>query len=150
MNEAELTAARIGWVQVGPATGIDDAGRTRPVSGSRSGSVPGTPTKCRGLILADGFYERQRAGDGKRPMRTAMETRELFACAGIRETRKDPEGNLLDRERARLRMSSETGTPERLRHMLLAGRAAPGETYAVASRQRSRQQRTGTVKRCAA
>lgn len=55
-------------------------------TGSQSDSIPGMPTKFRCLILADGFYERQRAGDGKRPTRIAMETGEPFACAGIRET----------------------------------------------------------------
>lgn len=35
------------------------------------------------LVLADGFYEWQRTGKGKRPYRIALKTGELFAFAGI-------------------------------------------------------------------
>ena len=38
------------------------------------------------LVLADGFYEWQKVGKGKRPMRIALKSREPFAFAGIWET----------------------------------------------------------------
>ncbi len=45
------------------------------------------------LVLADGFYEWQRAGTRKRPMRVVMRTGEPFAFAGLWSTWKDPDGN---------------------------------------------------------
>ncbi len=45
------------------------------------------------LVLADGFYEWQRDGDAKRPMRVVMSSGEPFAFAGIWSVWKDPEGN---------------------------------------------------------
>ncbi len=44
------------------------------------------------LVLADGFYEWQRTGSGKRPMRIALRSGEPFAFAGIWSMWKDPEG----------------------------------------------------------
>ena len=45
------------------------------------------------LVLADGFYEWQRRGSGKRPMRVAMQSREPFAFASIWSIWDDPEDN---------------------------------------------------------
>ena len=45
------------------------------------------------LVLADGFYEWQRTGSGKRPMRVAMRSGQPFAFAGIWSIWNDPEGN---------------------------------------------------------
>ena len=45
------------------------------------------------LVLADGFYEWQRTGSGKRPMRVALRSGEPFAFAGIWSMWKDPEDN---------------------------------------------------------
>lgn len=145
MNAVELTAgsnaSRIEWVQVGLATGIVDPVRTRPVPVPSQAAFP----ERRRSFAARSWLPDSTNGDGKRPMCIAMETREPFACAGMRETRKDPEGDLLARERDRLRMSSETGASERLRHMSLAGRRL------LRSRLASTLQatRTGTVKRYA-
>lgn len=44
------------------------------------------------LVLADGFYEWQKVGKGKRPMRIVLNSREPFAFAGLWETWRDPEG----------------------------------------------------------
>ena len=44
------------------------------------------------LVLADGFYEWQRAGSVKKPMRIVMESGEPFAFAGLWAVWKDPEG----------------------------------------------------------
>ncbi len=45
------------------------------------------------LVLADGFYEWQRVGGSKRPMRIVMRSGEPFAFAGLWSVWKDPEGN---------------------------------------------------------
>ena len=45
------------------------------------------------LVLADGFYEWQRAGNARRPMRVVMRTGEPFAFAGLWSVWKDPDGN---------------------------------------------------------
>ena len=47
------------------------------------------------LVLADGFYEWQRVGKSKRPMRIVMRSGEPFAFAGLWETWKDPEGTVI-------------------------------------------------------
>ena len=47
------------------------------------------------LVLADGFYEWQRVGKSKRPMRIVMRSGETFAFAGLWETWKDPEGTVI-------------------------------------------------------
>ena len=45
------------------------------------------------LVLADGFYEWQKVGKGKRPMRIVLRSREPFAFAGLWETWRNPEGD---------------------------------------------------------
>ena len=45
------------------------------------------------LVLADGFYEWQRAGKVKKPMRIVMQSGEPFAFAGLWAVWKDREGN---------------------------------------------------------
>jgi len=45
------------------------------------------------LVIADGFYEWQRTGARKRPMRVVMRTGEPFAFAGLWSTWKGPDGN---------------------------------------------------------
>ena len=53
--------------------------------------------KRRCLILADGFYEWQKlGGKQKRPMRVTLKSNEPFAFAGLWETWKDPEGELVN------------------------------------------------------
>ena len=47
------------------------------------------------LVLADGFYEWQKVGKGKRPMRIVLKSGEPFAFAGLWETWRDPEGELI-------------------------------------------------------
>ena len=44
------------------------------------------------LVLADGFYEWQKVGKGKRPMRIVLKSRDPFAFAGLWETWRNPEG----------------------------------------------------------
>ena len=45
------------------------------------------------LVLADGFYEWQRVGRVKRPMRVVMRSGEPFAFAGLWPAWRDPEDN---------------------------------------------------------
>ena len=45
------------------------------------------------LVLADGFYEWQCAGNARRPMRVVMRSGEPFAFAGLWSVWKDPDGN---------------------------------------------------------
>ena len=45
------------------------------------------------LVLADGFYEWQRTGGSKRPMRIAMRSGEPFAFAGLWSVWRQPDGN---------------------------------------------------------
>lgn len=47
------------------------------------------------LILADGFYEWQRVGADRRPMRIVMLSGEPFAFAGLWETWRDPQGEVI-------------------------------------------------------
>ena len=47
------------------------------------------------LVLADGFYEWQRMGNAKRPMRIVMKSGELFAFAGLWDSWRDPQGEIV-------------------------------------------------------
>ena len=51
--------------------------------------------KRRCLVLADGYYEWQKTPVGKRPFRIVMRSGEPFAFAGIWETWKDLQGNVI-------------------------------------------------------
>jgi putative SOS response-associated peptidase YedK len=51
--------------------------------------------KRRCLVLADGFYEWQKTGSGKTPMRIALKSGEPFAFAGLWATWKNPQGQLV-------------------------------------------------------
>ena len=52
-----------------------------------------TLRRRRCLVLADGFYEWQRAGGLKRPMRIVMRSAEPFAFAGLWSVWRNPDGN---------------------------------------------------------
>ena len=47
------------------------------------------------LVIADGFYEWQRVGKARKPMRVAMKSGELFAFAGLWDSWRDPEGEIV-------------------------------------------------------
>ena len=51
--------------------------------------------KRRCLVLADGYYEWQKTPVGKRPFRIILKSGEPFAMAGLWETWKDPQGNVV-------------------------------------------------------
>ena len=52
-----------------------------------------TLRRRRCLVLADGFYEWQRAGGPMRPMRIVMRSAEPFAFAGLWSVWRNPDGN---------------------------------------------------------
>ena len=47
------------------------------------------------LVLADGFYEWQRMGNARRPMRVVMKSGELFAFAGLWDSWRDHAGDIV-------------------------------------------------------
>ena len=51
--------------------------------------------KRRCLVLADGYYEWQKTPVGKRPYRIILKSGEPFAMAGLWETWRDPQGNVV-------------------------------------------------------
>ncbi len=70
----------------------------RPLINARAETVAERPAfraafrRRRCLVLADGFYEWQRAGGRKRPMRIVLDSQEPFAIAGLWSVWTDPEG----------------------------------------------------------
>jgi putative SOS response-associated peptidase YedK len=70
----------------------------KPLINARAETVPTKPffrdafRRKRCLVLADGFYEWKRAGQGKVPYRIALKTEEPFAFAGIWSTVHDAQG----------------------------------------------------------
>ncbi len=79
------------WSKDGPSS--------RPLINARAETVAEKPSfrdslkRRRCLILADGFYEWQKMGDAKRPMRVTMRSGEPFAFAGLWSKWTDPEGS---------------------------------------------------------
>ncbi len=79
------------WSKDGPSS--------RPLINARAETVAEKPSfrsslkKQRCLVLADGFYEWQKVGDTKRPMRITMRSGEPFAFAGLWSKWRDPEGD---------------------------------------------------------
>ena len=47
------------------------------------------------LVIADGFYEWQRVGNARRPMRVTMKSGEPFAFAGLWDSWRDPAGDIV-------------------------------------------------------
>ncbi len=85
------------WGLIPPWTKIASIG-SRMIN-ARAETVAGKPTfrdalrRRRCLVLADGFYEWQRIGVAKRPMRVVIRSGETFAFAGLWSMWKDPEGH---------------------------------------------------------
>ena len=90
-------AGFIRWGLIPQWAKSDSAGP--PIINARAETVAEKPTfrdslrRRRCLILADGFYEWQKVGDAKRPMRVALRSGETFAFAGLWSMSSDPEGN---------------------------------------------------------
>ena len=47
------------------------------------------------LVIADGFYEWQRVGKARRPMRVVLKSGEPFAFAGLWDLWRDPAGDIV-------------------------------------------------------
>ena len=47
------------------------------------------------LVISDGFYEWQRVGNARRPMRIVMTSGEPFAFAGLWDSWRDPAGDIV-------------------------------------------------------
>jgi len=79
------------WSKDGPSN--------RPLINARAETVAEKPSfrgplkNQRCLVPADGFYEWQKVGDAKRPMRITMRSGEPFAFAGLWSVWTDSEGN---------------------------------------------------------
>ena len=78
------------WTRSAPAS--------RPLINARAETVAERPSfrtalrQRRCLIPADGFYEWQREGGRRRPMRIVLKSGEPFAFAGLWETWRNPQG----------------------------------------------------------
>ena len=87
------------WGLIPPWT--KDLSTGRPMINARAETVAERPAfrnalrRRRCLVLADGFYEWQMSGSRRRPMRVVMRSREPFAVAGLWETWRDPEGEVV-------------------------------------------------------
>ena len=87
------------WGLIPPWTKSLSAGR--PMINARAETVAERPAfrnalrRRRCLVLADGFYEWQRVGASRRPMRVVMRSGEPFAFAGLWETWRNPEGEVV-------------------------------------------------------
>src|SRR3989454_7627957 len=72
----------------------------KPIINARAETVATKPffrdafKRKRCLVLADGFYEWNRAGKGKVPYRIALQTEEPFAFAGIWSAIHDTQGGV--------------------------------------------------------
>jgi len=51
--------------------------------------------RCRCLVVADGFYEWQKQGRQKQPMRIVLKSRQLFGFAGLWDTWTSPDGEAI-------------------------------------------------------
>ena len=73
-------------------------GSSRPLINARAETIAEKPTfrdalrQRRCLVLADGFYEWQRVGPVRRPMRVVLRSGAPFAFAGIWSVWRDPDG----------------------------------------------------------
>ena len=73
----------------------------KPLINARAETVTEKPSfrtalrQRRCLILADGFYEWQRVGSSRRPMRIVLKSGEPFAFAGLWDSWQDPKGEIV-------------------------------------------------------
>ena len=76
------------------------------------------------LVLADGFYEWQKAGKARRPMRIVLKTGEPFAFAGLWEEWRNPDGVLVPSCTIITTISNELLTPIHHRMPVILSRDA--------------------------
>ena len=118
-------------------------------------SFRSTLRRRRCLVLADGFYEWQKVGAYKRPMRIVMKSGDLFAFAGLWESWKDLSGEAV-RSCTIITTSSQRSakahTPPDARHptqgpgRILAGQRGSGAVFPVPGASVLPGQRAGRLR----
>ena len=99
LNGGERRAAHLRWGLI-PSWAKSAAVGSRLIN-ARAETVAERPSfrtalaRRRCLVLADGFYEWQRAGKARRPMRVTLKSGEPFAFAGLWESWRDPDGEIV-------------------------------------------------------
>ena len=99
LNGGERRAAHLRWGLI-PSWAKSAAVGSRLIN-TRAETVAERPSfrtalaRRRCLVLADGFYEWQRAGKARRPMRVTLKSGEPFAFAGLWESWRDPDGEII-------------------------------------------------------
>ena len=109
MNGGERRAAHLRWGLVPSWAKGSSVGNQ--LINARAETVTECPSfrtalvRRRCLGLADGFYQWQRAGKAKRPMRIVMKSGDPFAFAGLWDSWRDPDGEIV---RSRTIITTET------------------------------------------
>ena len=99
LNGGERRAAHLRWGLI-PSWAKSASVGNRLIN-ARAETVAGRPSfrtalaRRRCLVLADGFYEWQRTGKTRKPMRIIMKSGEPFAFAGLWDSWRDPEGEIV-------------------------------------------------------
>ena len=99
LNGGERRAAHLRWGLI-PSWAKEASVGNRLIN-ARAETVAERPSfrtalaRRRCLVLADGFYEWQRAGKARRPMRVTLKSGEPFAFAGLWESWRDPDGEIV-------------------------------------------------------
>ena len=99
LNGGERRAAHLRWGLI-PLWAKDSSPGSRLINAraetvAQHNSFRTALAKRRCLVLADGFYEWQRAGKARRPMRIVMKSGEPFAFAGLWDSWRDPSGEIV-------------------------------------------------------
>ena len=99
LNGGERRAAHLRWGLI-PSWAKSASVGNRLIN-ARAETVAERPSfrsalaRRRCLVLADGFYEWQRTGKARRPMRVTLKSGEPFAFAGLWDSWRDPEGEIV-------------------------------------------------------
>ena len=99
LNGGERRAAHLRWGLI-PSWAKSASVGSRLIN-ARAETVAERPSfrtalaRRRCLVLADGFYEWQRTGKARKPMRIIMKSGEPFAFAGLWDSWRDPEGEIV-------------------------------------------------------
>ena len=96
VTSLERRQAEYMWWGLSPSRAKDASIGNRMINArgetvARKPSFRNAPQRRR-LVLACGFYEWQKVGRGKRPVRIVLKSRESFACDGLWEFWRNPEG----------------------------------------------------------
>ena len=99
LNGGERRAAHLRWGLIPSWAKSASAGsrliNARAETVAERNSFRSAFTRRRCLVLADGFYEWQRVGNTKMPMRIVLTSGEPFAFAGLWDSWRDPNGEIV-------------------------------------------------------